>query len=406
MNSSILVNAPSELKSIFTAQDRFELIFSHPIFFTGGATDFFNDLCAKKRQEGISYLVVSYHLTEKREAVWLFTAWKNTGEVQRFMSRDLVSFLNFYLPCIERVVVNNFNGLCFFSGRSFYEVSLYREIVSILLQVKQACHCEMVYYFHDFFTICPYLFLVDDKMEYCHGGHDEEHCRKCLKNPHPWALSADPDLDIVQWRQCSMEFLNACTKLVLFSLAAANLVETLLPGAISLHPEKLSLMGQGIESSGCFPVKPSQHEKMVIGVIGTIHEHKGLRQVLALRQYILERRKDARIVVIGQLSTDDTPKSVEAMTVTGRYERNDLPKLIQQYGVNVIFFSSIWPETYSRVVSEIQAMDLPVALYPLGAPAERMRFYNKAGFIPDFSTEATFNTLEKLFDTWIRRKKE
>jgi glycosyltransferase involved in cell wall biosynthesis len=46
--------------------------------------------------------------------------------------------------------------------------------------------------------------------------------------------------------------------------------------------------------------------------------------------------------------------------------------------VNVLFFPSIWPETFSYVVGEMMALGLPIVAFDLGAPGERLRDYPHA----------------------------
>ena len=63
------------------------------------------------------------------------------------------------------------------------------------------------------------------------------------------------------------------------------------------------------------------------------------------------------------------------MTVTGRYMRSELPDLVEHYGVDMVWFPSIWPETFSYVTEEVMDMGLPIACFDIGAPAERVRGY-------------------------------
>ena len=41
----------------------------------------------------------------------------------------------------------------------------------------------------------------------------------------------------------------------------------------------------------------------------------------------------------------------------------------------MMLFPSIYPETFSYVVHELMAMDLPIAAFNIGAPAEKLRHY-------------------------------
>ena len=64
-------------------------------------------------------------------------------------------------------------------------------------------------------------------------------------------------------------------------------------------------------------------------------------------------------------------------TSVNEYAREDLPKLVSNLEIDVFLLPSIWPETFSFTCSEIIDMELPIACFDLGAPAERVSRYAK-----------------------------
>ena len=48
--------------------------------------------------------------------------------------------------------------------------------------------------------------------------------------------------------------------------------------------------------------------------------------------------------------------------------------------IDLFFIPSIWPETFSYTTSEIMSMHMPVAVFPIGAPVERVKFTKKVWF--------------------------
>jgi glycosyltransferase involved in cell wall biosynthesis len=112
--------------------------------------------------------------------------------------------------------------------------------------------------------------------------------------------------------------------------------------------------------------------RLTIGVIGTIDRHKGAELVAALGVLITRQHLDIKIVVIGTLAVEAPD---QAVTVTGPYAVDHLPDLLRQYEVNVCLLPSIWPETFSYVAQEIMVMGYPLAVFDLGAPAERVATY-------------------------------
>jgi len=67
--------------------------------------------------------------------------------------------------------------------------------------------------------------------------------------------------------------------------------------------------------------------------------------------------------------------------------------LLEDNGVNVILFPSIWPETFSYVVQEMIELGYPVASFNLGAPAERLQKYDKGVLLSSMNPEIVVQEL-------------
>ena len=69
------------------------------------------------------------------------------------------------------------------------------------------------------------------------------------------------------------------------------------------------------------------------------------------------------------------------------------PEIIEDRKIDVIFIPSIWPETFSYTSQEAIEMGMPVAVFDLGAPPERVKKYEK-GLVID-KIDAAY-ALEKI----------
>jgi len=69
------------------------------------------------------------------------------------------------------------------------------------------------------------------------------------------------------------------------------------------------------------------------------------------------------------------------MNVLGKYERHELPHLIEKNEINVILFPSIFPETFSYVTSEVMIMKMPIAYFDIGAVPEKLKSYEKGSLL-------------------------
>ncbi len=129
---------------------------------------------------------------------------------------------------------------------------------------------------------------------------------------------------------------------------------------------------------------------LVIGVVGKLNMQQGAQVVGDMARLIERERLDARIVVIGSLELAFRSPCLE---VTGTYARDDLAPLVEKHGVNMFFFPSIWPETFSYVVAEMAALGLPIVAFDLGAPAERLRALPLARLVSRVDARAALDTL-------------
>ena len=81
------------------------------------------------------------------------------------------------------------------------------------------------------------------------------------------------------------------------------------------------------------------------------------------------------------------------LIIYGKYKRDELPVLMKKFEVDVIFIASIWPETFSYTTEEGIKMGMKVAAFDLGAPAERLKNYDKGIIIPDITAEDALKTI-------------
>ena len=112
-----------------------------------------------------------------------------------------------------------------------------------------------------------------------------------------------------------------------------------------------------------------------IGLLGDLTAHKGSSIVREMLGEISQQQLNVRIVLIGN-DYSEMPNSAHFKT-TGRYEQSELPSLTLKNDIDIYFIPSIWPETFSFTTEEAIKMDIPVACFDIGAPAERVVVYNK-----------------------------
>ena len=64
-----------------------------------------------------------------------------------------------------------------------------------------------------------------------------------------------------------------------------------------------------------------------------------------------------------------------------------MPDIIEAEKIDLIFIPSVWPETFSYTAQEAIEMGMPVAVFDLWAPAERVKKYSKGLIIEKIDAE-------------------
>lgn len=225
---------------------------------------------------------------------------------------------------------------------------------------------------HDYFMLCPSLFLIDAQQRYCDLPPPEacERCRTRLHTDFP--TGADT---IADWRAVWGTLLRRADRILAFSSASAALVARVYPDCsekVDLQPHSLALFKPQ-------PLIPPLDAPLHIGVVGSISWHKGWEVVKGLCDVIEQHGLPFKVTVIGSLIPEfHSP----CLRITGPYGRGELADRMRVSGANLFFFPSIWPETFSYVAHEIMACEVPFCCFDLGAPATSAKAYSQGCVLP------------------------
>jgi glycosyltransferase involved in cell wall biosynthesis len=223
---------------------------------------------------------------------------------------------------------------------------------------------------HDYYAICPSWNLIDAWDKFC-GVPSLDVCKQCLPANKAHTLSLAPDMDISEWRSEWQALLESAEAIMAFSQSSVEILRRAYPG---VDPARIVVRPHFVDVRNLRPVRPAFGDALVIGVIGQISAAKGAVMLQQMAQRIREKSLPIRIVVLG---TMDQHHLDDGIHVTGEYDKSDLPQLLEQHEVGVCMLPSVCAETFSYVTAEIMAMRMPLAVFPLGAPAERARQYDR-----------------------------
>ena len=344
----------------------------------GGAQAYSRELTANKLQAEIPVLkLIDDFRTGELRAHWLHSGEERVLYYQNYQEWGRV------LAGIEvsEVFLEN-----------IYSFRQPMELLGWLAKLPGSQDLSVTVAVHDYFMLCPSLFLINAQRRYCDLPPPEtcERCRAQLHTDFP--TGADT---IADWRAVWGTALRRADRILVFSDASAKLLTRIYPFCrekIDLKPHSLSLFQHR-------QLAPPIEAPLHIGVVGSISWHKGWDIVKGLCEEIENCGLPYRITVIGSLIPEF---SSPCLHVTGPYGRGELADRMRISGANLFFFSSIWPETFSYVAHEIMACGVPFCCFDLGAPAASAKDYEKGCVLPLGETAAQLLERMKGFVASLR----
>lgn len=258
-------------------------------------------------------------------------------------------------------------------------------------QEKQSCRLTLAV--HDYFSVCPSQHLQHADGRYC-GIPDAIECSRCIAQTGQAMVSLYRHHGIEAWRTVWAGLLASADEVRIFDASAEKILRKAYPQVAfqpSLRPHHVAPLNAAehdqLLSWKARKKRPSGH----IGVVGSItSDSKGASAVAALAQAIARSGKPYKIVVIGEYSGS----SSQNLHVTGAYRTTELTPLIVRHDIDIIFFSSIVPETFSYVLHELERYQLPIAAFNLGAQSTFLERYSQAVGLS--LTESSEEMLQKM----------
>lgn len=252
------------------------------------------------------------------------------------------------------------------------------KVMDEIIKIAQKRGAKIRYLLHDYYCICPNFNLLDKEGHYCNVC-DPRDCRKRCQQ----------SMDMVSWRTVWGSFLFSCNEIIVFSKDSANILKRSYPklNNIRVIPHEVAFIRK--------VNLPKRTEQLTIGVIGVITVPKGENIIKEMVKLIRERQLPVHITVVGY--TINVIPDDEIVSITGKYDRDDLPDVLERNRIDIVLIPSICPETFSYTTSEAICMGIPVACFNIGAQAEKIKQYNKGIIIPEITAKSA---LETIYGNW------
>lgn len=334
---------------------------------SGGTRTYSNEFIANHKDQGI--LVLRYNSTTSSRLELEINLGANEESIY-IKNYDI--FIATIYPVLKELKIKNviLNSLVTFPKLT----EIFPFFIKFLNGLNYDFFEVMV---HDFYSICPSYTLLNDKGQFCGVPDKITDCQKCiLKNQFVFSQESN-QVDMKDWREGWSSIKRLANQITVFSEDSANHISKAYPQ----EKDKIVVKPHVVDNSALIPIKKQSNKKpgLSVGVIGAINYAKGSVRIERLSK-LMEQDSHGKITIFGETNNSYLQQATN-VEVTGRYEMSDLTNLIIEREIDVFFFSSIWPETFSFVTDHMMRMNLPIVAYDIGAPAERLKEYDKAKII-------------------------
>jgi glycosyltransferase involved in cell wall biosynthesis len=229
---------------------------------------------------------------------------------------------------------------------------------------------------HDYYPICPRINLIDEGGVYC-GEPAPARCNVCLERGG--SPRGREGIEIRQWRRDYAAWLAGARKVFVPHRDVCERLGRYFPDIEFVerrHLESLAALARPVGA------RFVPGEVLRVAVIGMIGAHKGSAVLLGAARDAAARRLPIRFHVVGFTDQDAAFRSLPNVSITGRYREEEVFDRLETVRCHCAFFPSLWPETYSYVLSIALLGKLFPVAFDLGAQAERIRACGVGHLIP------------------------
>lgn len=232
---------------------------------------------------------------------------------------------------------------------------------------------------HDYAWFCPRVTLVGAARRYCGEPDDPRACEACIADS---GRAIEEDISVAALRLRSARDLGRARRVLAPSADSAARLRRHFTG---IAPEVVPLEDDmaAIAAGRTLPPlvqRPGQRRR--VAVIGGIGLEKGFEVLLACARDAAMRDLPLEFTLVGHSPDDRRLLDTGRITVTGGYREGEGEVLVRAQRPHLAWLPSIWPETWCFTLSVAWRAGLRVAVFDIGAQAERVRAAGHGWVLP------------------------
>lgn len=244
--------------------------------------------------------------------------------------------------------------------------------------------------FHDFYTICPTVNLLDENQVFC-GGEctaTEGRCPVPIWSGHKLVNLKHDFIKTWQHNMAKMfQYVDA------FVTTAPSAKEMMVKTYPQLAEANFRVIPHGrdfphLQNEPTFVLRPPKSNKPLrILFPGNISSSKGAELIVAIKKLDVNNRLEFHF--LGR--TRHFLKAVGRLH--GTYTRGDFDQWMQKIRPHCVGIFSIWPETYCHTLTESWASGVPVVAINKGAVGDRIARHGGGWLIDEVDPEVVYQRL-------------
>lgn len=240
-----------------------------------------------------------------------------------------------------------------------------------MIELLKASNLPFDFYIHDYWTICPQITLTTAEGRYC-GEPDTITCNNCITKRAERGLAPIPvgiPTDILNWRRQNSWLFDLAENAIAPSRDAADRMKGYFPDAnitVRYHEPQTPMYTLPIRLRGF-----KEDRKLRVAILGSIGTHKGLLIASRVQGEIKRLSVPIDLKIFGTMGR--APGVSHEIPSTGNYLDVDLPAMLEDSGVQIVWFPEGFPETYSYTLSHAMKNAYPIIAPNIGAFPERIK---------------------------------
>jgi glycosyltransferase involved in cell wall biosynthesis len=355
--SNIKTDLWASILKIISGSQSYVLVFSHGV--GGGAEEYLKTLIHDLQSE-FQYIGIFYPSQSKKNRYLELRVLHNTVRTKIYLREfhDIIRFVP------QKVIINNL---------AFYKPSILNQIFDFLISYSG----DIKILFHDFYALCPSVVLMESDV-FC----ELKNCKNC-------SVVKSNDLDT--WRKNWQQIFNKA-KVTFFSESSKEIAEKVFEFEVvrvEVIPHQPLIK---FADSDKYQYQASR--ELVVGFVGSVNKIKGADIIVAMAR----NNPDVDFVIVGAVVNEykkqiDTIPNIQQ---TGAYSKDNLPKLLAEYNINIAAITTVVPETFCYVLQELMMLEYPVASFNIGAQGERTSTYKYGVVVDDLNADSMFAGIKQL----------